>query len=290
MKGARTGPLKGEIKHVKGVSCVNPCLSVPTVKSAPSVVNSLSVGGRLQKFWQIWEKMGANPRVVAVLKEGCTLPFKMRPPSHKVTSGQERLCKPRQEPASKRSIASSSAKVGRGESGCPVIPSLLQLVVLSTVQTQPSDPDRVVPISAGVQSLVLKMGLPHVDLFATWFNHKLPKFVSLVLDQTGWAVDALSLPWENLDAYAFPPVSMLSQVISKDGSRLLQNDSDSSRVVQHALVLGPSHSIVSDPLQLPLQKNLVTTLQWAPSQEPQQSESSCLAPRASAIQEQGFSD
>ena len=56
---------------------------------------------------------------------------------------------------------------------------------------------------------------PLVDLFATWFNHKLPKFVSLVPDPTAFAVDALSLLWENLDAYAFPPVSLLTKVISK---------------------------------------------------------------------------
>ena len=56
---------------------------------------------------------------------------------------------------------------------------------------------------------------PHVDLFATRFNHKLPKFVSLVPDPTAWAVDVMSLSWENLDVYAFPPVSLLNQVISK---------------------------------------------------------------------------
>ena len=58
--------------------------------------------------------------------------------------------------------------------------------------------------------LCLKWARPHVDLFATRFNHKLPKFVSPVPDATAWAVDALSLPWESLDAYAFPPVSLLS--------------------------------------------------------------------------------
>ena len=41
------------------------------------------------------------------------------------------------------------------------------------------------------------------------------KFVLLVLGQTAWAVDALSLVWENLDAYAFPPVFMLSKVIAR---------------------------------------------------------------------------
>ena len=55
-------------------------------------------------------------------------------------------------------------------------------------------------------------GQPQIDLFATRFNHKLPKFVSPVPDSTAWAVDALSLSWSNLDVYAFPPVSLLSQV------------------------------------------------------------------------------
>ena len=57
--------------------------------------------------------------------------------------------------------------------------------------------------------------LPSVDLFATRFNHKLPKFVSPVPDQSAWAVDALSLHWEKLDAYAFPPTALLPQVVTK---------------------------------------------------------------------------
>ena len=63
--------------------------------------------------------------------------------------------------------------------------------------------------------LCLKWARPQVDLFATRFSNKLPKFVSPVPDQTAWAVDAMSLSWENLDVYAFPPVSLLNQVISK---------------------------------------------------------------------------
>ena len=50
------------------------------VHSVPNVVTRQSVGGRLQKFWYIWQEMGANPRVVSVLKDGYALPFKLRPP------------------------------------------------------------------------------------------------------------------------------------------------------------------------------------------------------------------
>ena len=55
---------------------------------------------------------------------------------------------------------------------------------------------------------------PHLDLFDTRFNHKLPKFVSPVPDPVAWAVDTMSLSWENLDVYAFPPASLINQVIS----------------------------------------------------------------------------
>ena len=76
-----------------------------------------------------------------------------------------------------------------------------------------------------------------------------------------------------------------------DGSGLSQNDSNCSRVAQHALVLGPGQSISSDPLPASTSNGSGdTAFQRPPSQEPQQSESACLVPRASAIQEQGFSD
>ena len=105
--------------------------------------------------------------------------------------------------------------------------------------------------------LCWKWAQPHVDLFATRF--KLPKFVSPVPDQTAWAVDALNLTWINLDAYAFPPVSLLNQVITKivdQGSRRM-------------ILIAPEWSnmpwfwdlvklSVQIPFKLLLQKDLVT--------------------------------
>ena len=55
---------------------------------------------------------------------------------------------------------------------------------------------------------------PKIDLFPTRFN-KLPLFVSPVPDPLASALDALSLPWEDLDAYAFPPVAILGKVVEK---------------------------------------------------------------------------
>ena len=145
---------------------------------------------------------------------------------------------------------------------------------------------------------------PQVDLFATRFNHKLPQFVSPVPDPAAWAVDALRLPWENLDSRRpqssmgeFGRVRLSSSLpgspggCQDDGSGLSENDSHCTRLAKHALVLGPGKSVGSDSLQSSDGKGPCdSTIQRVSPQEPLQSESACLAPRASAIQKQGFSD
>ena len=91
---------------------------------------------------------------------------------------------------------------------------------------------------------------PQVDLFATRFNHKLPRFVSPVPDSEAWAVDALSLQWDHLEAYAFPPrVPAPPGNLKVEGSGLSQDDPHRSRMAKHALVLGPSEPVRSDSLQ-----------------------------------------
>ena len=56
---------------------------------------------------------------------------------------------------------------------------------------------------------------PHVDLFATHLNHKLPLYVSPVPDPKAWDIDALNMNWTNLMAYAYPPTALLHKVIQK---------------------------------------------------------------------------
>ena len=69
-----------EINSVNCVSFVDHCVSAPTVPNAHNVVPAPLVGGRLQPFWQTWARLGANSRVVSILKEGYVLPFKLKPP------------------------------------------------------------------------------------------------------------------------------------------------------------------------------------------------------------------
>ena len=79
------------------------------------------------------------------------------------------------------------------------------------------------------------------------------------------------------------------QVVSEvTGLPMQENHSDCSGVAQHALVLGSSDHVQPTPT-LPFLPNLLTALQSDPSQKSDKPKSPCLAPRASAIKEQGFS-
>ena len=71
---------KKEIKSMKSVSIVDHCVCAPKVINVPNVAHVQLVGGCLQNFWQKWSLLGANPRVVSILKDGYILSIKLRPP------------------------------------------------------------------------------------------------------------------------------------------------------------------------------------------------------------------
>ena len=122
------------------------------------------------------------------------------------------------------------------------------------------------------QALCNRWHRPQIDQFATRFNNKVPLFVSPVPDPMATAVDALSLSWEDLDAYAFPPTAILGKVVEK-----LQ-DSPYRRMIILIITLASAA------------KPTDSTLQSDPSQKSDKLKSPCMAPRATAIKEQGFSE
>ena len=162
-----------------------------------------------------------------------------------------------------------------------------------TIQAQSGDPDRVVSISAGVQSLVFELG-------PTTTGRPVCNAVQSQTSQvcvTGSRSDSLggrrpeSAMGESGCLRVSPSLSARPSDLQDDVLVLSQNDSNCSRVAQHAVVLGPGQSISSDPLPASTSRGSGdTAFQRSPTQEPQQFESACLAPRASAIQEQGFTD
>ena len=64
-------------------------------------------------------------------------------------------------------------------------------------------------------SIFQMFNYPSVDLFATHFNHKLPLYVSPVLDNHALAIDTLSMNWNRLHAYTFPPTILIPSVLAK---------------------------------------------------------------------------
>ena len=52
-------------------------------------------------------------------------------------------------------------------------------------------------------------------LFATRFSHRLPLYVSPVLDNQAFAIEAFSMNWNHLHAYTFPPTILIPFILNK---------------------------------------------------------------------------
>ena len=62
-------------------------------------------------------------------------------------------------------------------------------------------------------SIFQMLNYPNVDLFVAQFNHKLPLYVSPVPDNHALVIDTLSMNWNCLHAYAFPPTILIPSVL-----------------------------------------------------------------------------
>ena len=71
--------IQEKLKYVKGASCVTQWSCAKPVTNVHIIVTNLPVGARLQNFWETWLDLGAGPKVVQILREGYTLPFRIRP-------------------------------------------------------------------------------------------------------------------------------------------------------------------------------------------------------------------
>lgn len=58
-------------------------------------------------------------------------------------------------------------------------------------------------------------GRPHLDLMATSWNSQLPVYVSPFPDPQAFGVDAMSLSWDGMDAYVFPPWALIQALLVK---------------------------------------------------------------------------
>ena len=65
------------------------------------------------------------------------------------------------------------------------------------------------------QALVDMWGVPEIDLFASRLNHQVAAYVAWKPDPEAVAIDSLSLQWDYLLLYAFPPFSLIGRVLRK---------------------------------------------------------------------------
>ena len=83
------------------------------------------------------------------------------------------------------------------------------------VSSRQTDLHRVVLESEIANSIFQIMDFPSIDLVATRLNHRLPFYVSPIPDQKALSIDALSMDWNSIHAYAFPPFHLIPTVINK---------------------------------------------------------------------------
>ena len=87
---------------------------------------------------------------------------------------------------------------------------------------------------------------PHVDLFATRLNHKLPLYMSPVPDPNAWDIDAQH-KLDRFHCLCLPSNGSPSQGDPKNQAMALPDHCNSPRLARDALVLGPSAALNRDP-------------------------------------------
>ena len=65
--------------------------------------------------------------------------------------------------------------------------------------------------------------LPHVDLFASSLNKQTDIYCSWVNDPQALGIDALTLSWQNMFAYAYPPMSYTKDSAAHEKNSLSDN-------------------------------------------------------------------
>jgi hypothetical protein len=106
------------------------------------------------------------------------------------------------------------------------------------------------------QSIVLHWGNPTIDLFATSLNFKVTTVVSPVPDPRAYAVDAMSLSWEGMFAYAFPPFRFLAPVLHKITGKKRRSIVIAPAWPNQAWFANLLRLSCARPLMLPLRRNL----------------------------------
>ena len=161
---------------------------------------------------------------------------------------------------------------------------------IQAIQARPDHPNGVVSPSGGLPNNMQQVALASNRPICPEFQQQV---ASVCVTDTGSPGLSSGCTQPAMGGYGhtrLPTSGHLGQSGEVAGLPLQENHSDCSGVAQHALVLGSSGHVQPNPTESAQPAQTVdTALQSDPSQKTDKSKSSCRAPRASAIKEQGFS-
>ena len=160
-----------------------------------------------------------------------------------------------------------------------------------TFQARTDHPDRVVPPSSSVQNTMRQMAPTSNRSLCDQIQQQGPPVCVTGPGHHGHCSRCTQSIMGGAGRLCLPTDSHIGQSGGEAaGHPVHENHYHCPRVAQHTLVLGPGSHVQPDPPEPATSTQLIdTTLQPDPSQESVESKSPCLAPRASAIKEQGFS-
>ena len=114
-----------------------------------------------------------------------------------------------------RSLETSYVVSSRGNNSVRHIPGRFNILagclsrMLKPIQTKWSLNQRI------ANQVFQMMGYPNIDLFATRLNNRLPVYVSPITDNRALVIGALSMNWDRIHGYAFPPFYTIPAVLNK---------------------------------------------------------------------------
>ena len=179
-----------------------------------------------------------------------------------------------------------------GDSESPTHPRLSKCDSGQAIQVGSDHPDRVVPPPRNFPKIMQQMA-PTTDRSVC---HEVQSQTTSVCVSNfglpGYSSGCTHSAMGGLACICLPTNRHFGQSGGKaTGLPLQEGHSNCPGVAQHALVLGPGDHVQSGPSQAAQSaKSIDTALQSDPSQKSDQPKPSCMAPRASAIKQQGFSE
>ena len=113
-------------------------------------------------------------------------------------------------------------------------------------------------LNQDVFNSILKKWPVNIDLFATTLNYRCQTYFAPLRDSMSAGTDAFLQNWENLQAYAFPPFSMVRKVLNKArSSQNLELTLIAPYWPQKEWFPDLLEVLMEPPLQLPMRSDLL---------------------------------